>query len=65
MQSYVYTKQYTTGLPGACDSALVETNQILNIAAQANIAEISFSGDSSIVFDSYSEVAFGQVLIIS
>ena len=48
------------GLPNGCDGALIEPNQILTIAAQANIAEISFGGDSAIVFDSFSEIAFGQ-----
>ncbi|XP_063683825.1 uncharacterized protein LOC134818264 [Bolinopsis microptera] len=51
---------WNNGLPSGCDGALIEPNQILTIAAQANIAEISFGGDSAIVFDSFSEVAFGQ-----
>ncbi|KAL5269398.1 hypothetical protein ACHWQZ_G003029 [Mnemiopsis leidyi] len=51
---------WNSGLPSGCDGALIEPNQILTLAAQANIAEISFGGDSAIVFDSFSEVAFGQ-----
>ena len=56
-----YNFNFFAGLPSGCDRALIEPNQILTIATQANIAEISFGGDSTIVFDSFSEAAFGQV----
>lgn len=49
------------GLPTGCDTGLIESNQILTLTAHGNIGELSFSGNSAIMFNSLSEISFGQV----